>query len=272
MTPAPASDMARTPGTQTGGAERVLLVSDLHLSDERPATNERLFLFLDNEARGARSLYVLGDLFESWIGDDELDAPDGGALGKDVVAALGALTRSGTRLYLMHGNRDFLIGERLCHAAGATLLEDPAVVDIGGVRTLLMHGDTLCTDDLDYQSWRATARSAAWQREFLSKPVSERRRIASSLRETSRERTRAKPPQIMDVNQDAVRDALRRAEVRRLIHGHTHRPALHELQVDASRCERWVLPDWYGTGGYLELNGSAPRLVFFGDAAGGSNP
>jgi UDP-2,3-diacylglucosamine hydrolase len=260
--------MAHAPGGQARGAKRVLLVSDLHLSEERPATNERLFRFLDEEARGVRSLYVLGDLFESWIGDDALDAPDG-SLGKRVANALSALTRNGTRVYLMHGNRDFLMGERLCLAAGATLLEDPAVVEIGGEPALLMHGDTLCTDDLEYQAWRATARSAAWQRDFLSRPVSERIRIASSLRETSREKTRAKPPQIMDVNQDAVQGILRRAGVRRLIHGHTHRPALHELRVDGRRCERWVLPDWYGTGGYLEADDSALRLVFFGDAAGG---
>lgn len=238
------------------------------MSEERPETTERFFRFLDEEAAGARALYVLGDLFESWIGDDDLDPREGGALGRTVVDALGGISRRGTLLFLMHGNRDFLMGERVCRAAAATLLEDPTVVDLASVRTLLMHGDTLCTDDSDYQSWRATARSDAWQSQFLARSLPERRAIAGELRETSRAMTRSKPPEIMDVNDEAVRAALRRAGVRRLIHGHTHRPAMHELNVDGRACERWVLPDWYGTGGYLELTGDTPRLVRFEKRSG----
>ena len=252
----------------SGEAGRILFVSDLHLSDERPQSNERFFRFLVEEVRGARALYILGDLFESWIGDDDLDAHAGCALGRAVVDALGALTRRGTPLFLMHGNRDFLIGQRMCRSAGAKLLDDPSVVEIAGVRTLLVHGDTLCTDDLDYQAWRATARSEAWRRQFLSRSLSERREIARDLRDRSRAMTRAKSPEIMDVNQEAVRDALRREGVRRMIHGHTHRPAMHELQIDGKACERWVLPDWYGTGGYLEVTDVAPRLVLFAEGAG----
>ena len=136
-------------------------------------------------------------------------------------------------------------------------------MDVLGTKILLMHGDTLCTDDVDYQQWRRTARSAAWQKEFLAKPLDERRSTIVGLREKSKEVIQAKPAEIMDVNEDAVRDALRRHGVSRLVHGHTHRPGRHALEVDGRRCERWVLPDWYGRGGYLEIAGAAPRLVRF---------
>ena len=246
-----------------GRAGRILFVSDLHLSEDRPETNERFFRFLREEVAGASALYVLGDLFESWIGDDDLDAHDGSTLNRAIVTALRELPRRGTPLFLMHGNRDFLIGERLCRDAGALLLEDPTVAEVGGTRTLLMHGDTLCTDDLDYQAWRATARSEAWRRQFLSRSLSERRDIARDLRNRSRAMTRSKSPEIMDVNEDAVRSILRAQGVRRLIHGHTHRPAMHEFEMDGVVCERWVLPDWYGTGGYLEVRDVSLRLVRF---------
>ncbi len=241
---------------------RVIFVSDLHLSRERPATNEIFFRFLAEKARDAAALYVLGDLFEYWIGDDDLVA-EGGDLGREVAAGFAELGRRGARVCLMHGNRDFLMGERLCAAAGATLLDDPMVEEIGGERTLLTHGDALCTDDVDYQKWRATARSEAWQRQFLSKSIAERRQLVGQMRETSRAVTRSKPPEITDVNAQAVRDLLLRHRVRRMIHGHTHRPALHEMRLGGRNCERWVLPDWYSTGGYLEFDGAEPRLVFF---------
>lgn len=251
-----------------GNAERILLVSDLHLSEERPETNDRFLRFLREEARGARALYVLGDLFESWIGDDDLDPVTGSAFNRRIVAALGEVPQQGTLLFLMRGNRDFLMGERLCRAAGAGLLEDPTVTDVAGVRTVLMHGDTLCTDDLDYQAWRATARSDSWRLDFLSRPLSERREIARELRDKSRAMTRSKSPEIMDVNVATVHEVLRRQGVRRLIHGHTHRPAMHEFQVDRVACERWVLPDWYGTGGYLEFRDGTPRLILFQEESG----
>lgn len=252
----------------TGNAGRILLVADLHLSEERPHTNQRFFRLLREEVEGAGALYVLGDLFESWIGDDDLDPLSGSAFNREVVAALAEVPRQGTPLFLMRGNRDFLMGERLCLDAGASLLEDPTVADIAGVRTLLMHGDTLCTDDVDYQAWRATARSEPWQEQFLSRPLVERRAIARDLRDKSRTMTRSKAPEIMDVNDAAVRDALRKAGVQRLIHGHTHRPAAHRLEVDGAPCERWVLPDWYGTGGYLEIRDGTPRLVRFAEGRG----
>ncbi|MDH5222185.1 MAG: UDP-2,3-diacylglucosamine diphosphatase [Betaproteobacteria bacterium] len=239
-----------------------LFVSDLHLAAERPGTNERFFGFLQDQASRAERLYILGDLFEYWIGDDELQAADGDPLARAVADALHALSRLGVGIAVMHGNRDFLLGERFCAATGARLLEDPAVEKIGGVRTLLMHGDTLCTDDLDYQAWRRTARSRAWQAEFLAKSLPERRRTVQAMRAKSREVVGAKPAEIMDVNDGAVREALRTHRLTRLVHGHTHRPARHALEVDGRPCERWVLPDWYdGRGGYLAVDDAGPRLL-----------
>jgi UDP-2,3-diacylglucosamine hydrolase len=232
---------------------RSLYISDLHLSDERPEANERFFAFMEDEAACADALYVLGDLFEYWVGDDDLDDPFNAV----IAGFFSRFSASGRKLYLLHGNRDFLVGERFARETGAQLLADPALLG----DTLLMHGDTLCTDDQDYQSWRRTARSEPWQREFLAKSLAERRRVVRGLREKSKEVIQAKPADIMDVNEEAVREALRRHGAARLIHGHTHRPGHHTLDVDGRRCERWVLPDWYGAGGFLEVGQGKPRLV-----------
>lgn len=238
---------------------RSLFVSDLHLTETRPQANEAFFSFLEGAAREAQSLYVLGDLFEYWIGDDDLSDPFHAV----VAGLMKDLSGRGVQLFVMHGNRDFLLGREFCRATGATLLEDPALVSAGGEPALLMHGDTLCTGDLDYQAWRRTARSAEWQRDFLGKSLAERRREILVLRERSREAIKAKPAEIMDVNGGAVEAALRRHGVRRLVHGHTHRPGRHALQVDGRACERWVLPDWYGPGGYLAIGEGRPRLTRF---------
>jgi len=234
-----------------------LFISDLHLSEERPAANERFFSFLEDEARGAEELYILGDFFEYWIGDDDLAEP----FNAIIAGLLRDLARRGVALYFMHGNRDFLVGQGFCEATGARLLDDPTVVELQGERTLLMHGDTLCTDDLDYQAWRRTARSAEFQRGFLAKSLAERRQAVLGMREKSKQVVESKPAEIMDVNDGAVRDAFERHGVRRLIHGHTHRAGRHRLKAGGRDCERWVLPDWYGRGGYLELAGGKPRLV-----------
>jgi UDP-2,3-diacylglucosamine hydrolase len=238
---------------------RALFVSDLHLTESRPQANETFFSFLETQAREAGALYILGDLFEYWIGDDDLADP----FNAIVAGALNNLSRAGVRLYVMQGNRDFLMGPAFCAATGALLLPDPTVHAIGGQETLLMHGDTLCTDDVDYQAWRRTARSSAWQDPFLAKPLAERRREIEALREKSREVIQAKPAGIMDVNETAVREAFHRHGVSRLVHGHTHRPGRHALQVDGKACERWVLPDWYGSGGYLDIGDGPPRLIRF---------
>jgi UDP-2,3-diacylglucosamine hydrolase len=242
---------------------RVLFASDLHLATARPAAVDRFLRFVGEEATRANALYVLGDLFEYWIGDDELSAPDGDPLAKQVAAAFRALTRGGVQLCFMHGNRDFLVGETFARDCGAILLADPAVRELGGVATLLMHGDTLCTDDRDYMAWRATARSEAWQRELLAAPLALRRERARALREQSEASKKGKTAEIMDVNAEAVREAFERHRVSRMIHGHTHRPGRHLLEIGGRTCERWVLPDWYERGGYLLVDDGAPRFIYF---------
>jgi len=242
---------------------RALLVSDLHLAAERPDANEAFFEFLREQVPGAEELYILGDLFEAWTGDDELEAADGDALARAVVSALAGVAARGVAIRLMRGNRDFLMGDRFARAAGGTLLDDPHVADLAGARTLLLHGDTLCTDDAEYQAWRRTARSAAWQAEFLAQTLAARRARMRTLREQSRRAIQAKPAAIMDVNAATVAEAFRRHGVRRMIHGHTHRPARHEHVVDGSACERWVLPDWYGSGGYLVADALGLRMQRF---------
>lgn len=227
-----------------------LFVSDLHLGPERPAISAAFFDFLERDARGAAALYILGDLFDYWIGDDDLADP----LCAEVASSLAAVARSGCTVYVMHGNRDFLIRDRFCEAAGATLIADPSVVELGGVRTLLLHGDTLCLDDPDYQSFRAKVRTPAWQEALLAKPIEERRAIARSLRADSKASQLAKSEDIMDVTERAVIDAFRRFGCDRMIHGHTHRPARHEHVVDGRMRERWVLADWYAQGSFLHCD------------------
>jgi len=236
-----------------------LFISDLHLSEERPAANEQFIDFLETKARRADALYILGDLFEYWIGDDDLEEPFNAV----IAGLLRGLTGEGVPTYVMHGNRDFLLGERFCAATGAQLLADPTVHEAAGVKTLLMHGDTLCTDDEDYQAWRRTARSSNWQLDFLGRSRTERRSMVLGLREKSKAVVQAKPAEIMDVNPAAVVEAMRRHGVTRLVHGHTHRPGHHALEVEGRPAEHWVLPDWYGAGGYLEIGSGTPKLVRF---------
>ena len=237
--------------------KRALFVSDLHLTQDRPAANEAFFAFLEERVPGADALYILGDLFEYWIGDDDLADP----FHAIVAGFLRRTAQQGTQLLLMQGNRDFLLGEVFCQASGARLLDDPHVADLFGERVLLMHGDTLCTDDAAYQQWRATCRSGQWKQEFLSRSLEERRQTMLALRAQSEAGKRDKPMAIMDVNEQAVQDALRAHGCRRLVHGHTHRPGRHALQVDAQASERLVLPDWYTRGGYLEATAAGFRAV-----------
>lgn len=229
-----------------------LFVSDLHLGPGRPTITAAFLDFLGRDARGAGSLYILGDLFDYWIGDDDLDDP----LHRQVASALADLSRRGCTVRVMHGNRDFLLGERFCKAAGVTLLPDPSIVMAGGVRTLLLHGDTLCLDDLDYQAFRAQVRDAGWQEAFLAKPIEQRRVIAQGLRADSRTSQQAKTQTIMNVAERAVIEAFRSSGCERMIHGHTHRPARHEHVVDGRTCERWVLADWHARGSCLRVDGN----------------
>jgi UDP-2,3-diacylglucosamine hydrolase len=228
-----------------------LFISDLHLSEERPALAQLFFDFLDGVVIGkASDLYILGDLFEYWIGDEDLEQPFNAA----VASALRRVSDAGTRVWLMHGNRDFLLGDRFCQAAAATLLQEPLVRDIEGTATLIMHGDTLCTDDIPYQQFRRMVRDPNWQKGFLGMPVEARRQQAQAVRNRSEAEKQVKSESIMDVNGEAVDAMFREYNYPRLVHGHTHRPAHHRLQVDGRACERWVLQDWYETGGYLECN------------------
>jgi len=237
-----------------------LFISDLHLDETRPQIVGLFERFLANEARHADALYILGDLFEAWIGDDE-DAP----LPKRVASALSSLGDSGVPVYFIAGNRDFLLGEDYARRAGMTILDDGTIVDLYGTPTLLLHGDTLCTDDAAYLAFRTQVRGPAWQRQFLSQPLAARRAFAQQARDASREHTSQAAMAIMDVNQRAVEVALRGAQVTRMIHGHTHRPAIHDLELDGTPAQRIVLGDWYEQGsvlrvgaGVLELGGIEP--------------
>ena len=224
-----------------------LFISDLHLCASRPRINRSFFDFLERTARAAEQLYILGDFFEYWAGDDDIDEP----FNRSIVDALAALTSSGVAAFLMHGNRDFLIGDLFCKASGATLLADPTLIDLNGTRTLLMHGDTLCTDDIEYQNFRKQVRDVRWQQQFLAQPLAQRKAIIEDLRRRSENEKQTKSMDIMDVTPASVEAALREHDYPRLIHGHTHRPAMHHHRVDEKTCERWVLTDWYEHGGYL---------------------
>lgn len=234
-----------------------LFISDLHLCSARPQSNRSFFAFLEREARSARALYILGDLFEYWVGDDDLGDP----FNATVVAALARLVAGGVPTYLMHGNRDFVIGEAFARASGVTLLPDPSLLNLDGQAVLLMHGDTLCTLDLEYQAFRREARSQTWINDLLRQPLAERKAAVEALRRKSEQEKRSKPADIMDVAPAEVEAALRRYGYPRLIHGHTHRPARHVHTVDGHTCERWVLADWYQGGSFLACDESGCRAV-----------
>ncbi len=227
----------------------VLFISDLHLDTSRPEIVRLFLAFLQQRATQAEALYILGDFFEAWIGDDAVqdDHP--------VIAALRAFTATGVPLYVMRGNRDFLLGERFEQLTGAQLLPDPTVITLGDEPVLLMHGDSLCIDDAEYQQFRAMVHNPEWQAIFLSKSIDERMEIARQARQESTARNSQlmeARESIMDVNQGAVEQAMRDHAVRRLIHGHTHRPAVHQLTVDDQPATRIVLGDWYDQGSVLE--------------------
>ncbi|MDO9449372.1 MAG: UDP-2,3-diacylglucosamine diphosphatase [Rugosibacter sp.] len=220
-------------------------VSDLHLSAERPDLTARFAAFLaDTAASKVTTLFILGDLFDAWIGDDDLAQP----FNAEVCSLLRKLSDQGTQLFFMAGNRDFLIGDRFAQAAGLQRLDDMErvceKVGAGETAILIMHGDTLCTDDTDYQAFRQQVRNPAWQSDFLARPLAERRAEAAALRQKSRAATKEKSQIIMDVNAEAVRQALIASGCRRLIHGHTHRPGCEHIALADGVAERWVLSDW----------------------------
>jgi len=234
---------------------KTLFVSDLHLDPAHPEIARQFHAFLAGEARAARALYILGDLFEAWLGDDD---PDPAA--RATVAALRALVDGGVPVFVMHGNRDFLIGERFCRDTGATLLPDGTVISLDGEPVLLVHGDALCTDDVSYQRLRRIVRNPLVRWVFRRMSLDQRRALAGRLRAGSRAHVGMTAPEIMDVNAAAVDRAMRDAGVRTLIHGHTHRPAVHELVLDGAPARRIVLGDWYEHGSVLEWSRDGVEL------------
>ncbi len=227
-----------------------LFISDLHLDPERPDILQQ-FLRLVEHATTAEALYILGDFVEYWIGDDDTEHGL-----ETAFAGLQELTESGTPVYLMHGNRDFLIGKKFADKYRVQLIPDPLVIDLYGTPTLLIHGDTLCTDDVEYQKFREAVRTPQWQTEFLNKPLAERRTIVKQLRATSQSANSVKTDAIMDVNGQAVAKAMLKHGVQQLIHGHTHRPDIHRFTLNNQRATRIVLGDWYQTGSFLSVDAS----------------
>lgn len=233
-----------------------LFISDLHLSAERPHLIEQFIALTRGEAREAEALYILGDLFEAWLGDD--------AVLPDIVPAIDALkelTESGVPVFVMAGNRDFLMSEGFETMTGAKLIDDPTVIDLYDTPTLLMHGDTLCTDDVTYQAVRAQVRDPAWIAAALAMNIEQRIEMAKQMRAQSRAHTQSTAEEIMDVNADAVTSALRQHGVTRLIHGHTHRPAIHSLEIDGNPATRIVLGDWYQQASLLRCDGESCELL-----------
>mgnify|MGYP005864954403 CR=1 FL=1 len=233
-----------------------LFISDLHLEDSRPDITEAFLAFLDEKAIGAERLYILGDFFEAWIGDDERTP-----LQEKIASALRKVRDSGAEIFLMHGNRDFLIGKDFCNRAGATLLDDPTMVDLYGTPTLLMHGDSLCTADVEYQKFRANMRNPQWQRMILQRPLKDRQQMARQLREISMAKNEGKEEFIMDVTRKEVVREMEAHGVQRMIHGHTHRPAEHELTANGAPAKRIVLGDWAENVWWLEVTPDNPPAL-----------
>lgn len=240
---------------------QALFISDLHLDATAPSALQPFLRFLSGEATAANRLYVLGDLFEAWVGDDDTAEP-----GPTVASALRGLSDRGTWIGLLHGNRDFLLGKDFCRRAGAHLLPDPSLVELHGHRALVTHGDQLCTDDVDYQDFRARVRNPEWQRRFLAQDLDVRRAFAVRARDASRASQRGKPTEILDANQHAIDAEMRGAGVEMMIHGHTHRPGIHRFLLDGVSRTRIVLGAWGSRAMVLRWDESGYALF---DAMGG---
>ena len=235
---------------------RTLFISDLHLDPSRRAIVAQFERFLAEVAPGADALYILGDLFEYWVGDDGMVLPFPRAIAERLAAAARELP-----IRFMHGNRDFLIARGFAAKTGVELIDDPAVIDLYGRRAALLHGDTLCTDDVEYQKVRAQVRDPRWQQMVLAKTIPERVAMAQGMRAQSEDSKTEKSTDIMDVSEAAVARAFDECDCDVMIHGHTHRPARHEYRIGGRERVRWVLKDWYESGGYLEASPSGIREV-----------
>ena len=236
-----------------------LFISDLHLSADQPHSTAAFQHFTSKLAPQAEALYILGDLFEYWAGDDDLHDP----FHRQITQTLHNLSMQHTKVYLLHGNRDLLMGSDLASACGASLLDDPTLINLHGTATLLSHGDTLCTDDVEYQKFRSQVHDAAFQKNFLAQPLTARKAHIELLRKQSTVAKQHKDSEIMDVNDDAVAALLRAYHYPRLIHGHTHRPNRHLHLVDGHECERWVLGDWYQHGSALRCDAQGCNTITF---------
>lgn len=237
-----------------------LFISDLHLSASRPQIIDLFLRFLLGPAQDAEQLYILGDLFDYWVGDDMLQLEGPAKLG----AALRRLTDSGVPVHIAHGNRDFLLGQKFAQATGSALLDEITVIDLYGAPALLMHGDSLCTDDVEHQAWRQQVLSSQWQQEFLTQSLDKRIEVAKSLRQQSEERKQHKSMETMDVNQQAVEEIMRQHKANMLIHGHTHRPGRHQFELDGKTARRIVLGDWYKQGSVLVCTRDDSELIELG--------
>jgi len=233
-----------------------LFISDLHLHESRPQITRAFFQFLEEHAKRAEKLYILGDFFDAWIGDDD-DTP----LANEIATALKNVSNSGTQIFLMHGNRDFLLGNAFAEKAGAFLIPEYTSIDLYGTPTLLVHGDSLCTDDAQYMAFRQQVRSPQWQQHVLAQPIEARRALAAQLREKSQAMNSLKAEDIMDVSQSEVITAMTTANVKRMIHGHTHRPARHLFEENDQNYERIVLGDWHDKGWAIFADSNKVELI-----------
>ena len=227
-----------------------LIISDLHLSEDEPHITQLFINFTQTIAPAADALYILGDLFEYWAGDDDRNTP----FHQKIIAAMRTLAQLGTPVFIMHGNRDFLMDHDLAQDCNATILPDPSMVNLYGHPTLLTHGDALCTDDVQYQAFRQQVRQTPWRNNFLSQPLAQRKAQIEQLRKMSEDQKQTKAMDIMDVNLQAVAELFRQHSYPRMVHGHTHRQKHHLHEVDGKSCERWVLGDWHTTGNALRCD------------------
>jgi len=232
-----------------------LFISDLHLEASKPEIGEQFLSFLESEATEADALYILGDLFDSWVGDDDPNPHFSVMKG-----AIRQLVDSGVPVFFIHGNRDFMIGEKFSEETGVTILDDPQAIELYGKTVLLSHGDALCIDDVQYQQVRLMTRNPEWQAMMLAKPLQERIAFADHARQQSKEYNDTVGEDIMDVNQDAVVGTFRKRGVDVLLHGHTHRPAIHDVDLKDRTAKRIVLGDWYEQGSVLRWDENGPRL------------
>ncbi len=232
-----------------------LFISDLHLDSDHPEIQQQFLEFMQQDAKRCDALYILGDLFEVWLGDDD-DNPDH----QQIISNLKELSSQGTPIYIQHGNRDFLLGQHFAQQAGCTILDDPSVIDLYGEQVLIMHGDLLCSDDADYQAFRQQVRKPEWQAQFLQQSLAQRKQIAEGLRQKSQQETQAKTTEIMDVTQSTVDQYMQQHNVYILIHGHTHRPDIHKWKHNSDDRKRIVLGDWHAQGSVLRWSKDGYQL------------